>query len=110
MPAPNAFAELIGLRIERQSAGESTLTLDICDSHLNPHAVVHGAVLYALVDTGMGAALYPTLAGGELCATIEIKISDFKPMRSGRLVCASRRNARPTSASCRAARAPRGCR
>ena len=110
MPAPNAFAELIGLRIERQSAGESTLTLDICDSHLNPHAVVHGAVLYALVDTGMGAALYPTLAEGELCATIEIKISDFKPVRSGRLVRASRRYARPTSASCRAARAPRGCR
>ena len=44
-------------------------------------------MLYALADTGMGAALYPTLAEGELCATIEIKISYFKPVRGGMLVC-----------------------
>ena len=58
--------------------------------HLNPHRVVHGAVLYALADTGMGAALYPTLADGEICATIEIKINYFKPVRSGTLRCLTR--------------------
>ena len=37
---------------------------------MNPHNVVHGAVLYAMADTGMGAALYPTLSADKVCATI----------------------------------------
>ncbi len=81
------FAELIGLQVLDQAAGRSTLQLRIDAHHLNPHRVAHGAVLYALADTGMGAALYPTLAAGELCATIEIKISYFKPVRGGLLEC-----------------------
>jgi acyl-CoA thioesterase len=81
------FAELIALKVERQSAGSSLLSLQAGPDHLNPHQVVHGAILYAMADTGMGAALYPTLAPGEICATIEIKINYFKPVREGRLVC-----------------------
>ncbi|MBL8383620.1 MAG: PaaI family thioesterase [Burkholderiales bacterium] len=81
------FAELIGLHIDEQRAGYSRLTLVAGKRHLNPHGVVHGAVAYALADTGMGVALYPTLAAGELCATIEIKINYFKAVRPGLLVC-----------------------
>lgn len=83
----NPFAELIDLRIEEQRAGFSKLTLDVTGEHLNPHNVVHGAVVYALADTGMGSALYPTLAEGEICATIEIKINYFKPISGGRISC-----------------------
>lgn len=86
-PHPHPFAELIDLHVDAQGPGSSELHLDADARHLNPHRVVHGAVLYALADTGMGAALYPTLAAGELCATIEIKINYFKPVGSGRLVC-----------------------
>lgn len=81
------FAELIDLRVEAQHAGASTLALTVAERHLNPHRVVHGAVLFALADTGMGAALYPTLADGESCATIEVKISYFRPVTQGTLVC-----------------------
>ena len=84
------FAELIGLRIDEQAAGHSRLSLTVANEHLNPHRVVHGAVLYALADTGMGAALYPTLADGEICATIEIKINYFKPVSAGTLACLTR--------------------
>lgn len=83
------FAELIDLRIDEQRAGSSTLSLTIARHHLNPHEVVHGAVIYALADTGMGSALYPTLAAGEICATIEIKINYFKPITGGRLICST---------------------
>ena len=83
----NPFAELIDLCIEEQRAGFSKLTLDVTGEHLNPHNVVHGAVVYALADTGMGSALYPTLAQGEICATIEIKINYFKPISGGRISC-----------------------
>ena len=81
------FADLIDLHVEDQSADSSTLTLVVGPHHLNPHGVVHGAVLYALADTGMGAALYPTLEPGEICATIEIKINYFRPDSAGRVVC-----------------------
>ena len=81
------FADLIALQVEEQRAGFSRLSLAVTDDHLNPHNVVHGAVLYALADTGMGSALYPTLADGEICATIEIKINYFKPVTGGRLSC-----------------------
>ncbi|WP_372879348.1 PaaI family thioesterase [Spongiibacter marinus] len=57
------FAEHIGLQVLEQRDGysECELTLDPA-RHMNPHQVVHGAVLYALADTGMGAAVYPGLA------------------------------------------------
>jgi acyl-CoA thioesterase len=81
------FAELIALRTEEQAEGRSRLSLVVAPAHLNPHQVVHGAVLYAMADTGMGAALYPSLGEGEICATIEVKINYFKPVSSGTLTC-----------------------
>lgn len=81
------FADLIGLESQTQEGGRSVCRLTVEDIHMNPQGVVHGAVLYALADTGMGAALYPSLEPGELCATIEIKIGYFKAARSGVLEC-----------------------
>ena len=83
----NPFADLIDLQVESRSSGSSTVALVVGPQHLNPHEVVHGAVLYAMADTGMGAALYSTLESGEICATIEIKINYFKPVTTGRVVC-----------------------
>lgn len=84
---PHPFAELIDLHVDEQRAGYSRLGLTVSTDHLNPHHVVHGAVVYAMADTGMGAALYPGLAPGQICATIEIKINYFKPVTRGRLTC-----------------------
>lgn len=81
------FADLIGLVIEEQRSGFSKCTLTATEHHCNPHKVVHGAVIYALADTGMGVALYPALANGEICATIEVKINYFKPVVPGVIVC-----------------------
>lgn len=86
-PMTHPFAELIDLHIAEQRAGFSRLELTVTADHLNPHRVVHGAVIYAMADTGMGAALYPTLAEGESCATIEIKMNYFKPVVAGTLFC-----------------------
>ncbi|MDH5675086.1 MAG: PaaI family thioesterase [Myxococcales bacterium] len=88
--APHPFAELIGLEFDHKRAGESLCRLRVSEALMNPQGVVHGAVLYALADTGMGGALYPTLEAGQLCATIEIKISYFRPVRGGEVRCHSR--------------------
>ena len=82
------FGEQLGIKFgEPSSGGRSRCTLTVTGEHLNPHGVVHGAVLFAMADTGMGAALYPTLDAGEICATIEVKINYFKPVVSGELAC-----------------------
>ena len=81
------FADLIGLTIEQQADGKSRLLLPVDGRHLNPHGVVHGAVIYAMADTGMGAALYSVLDAGYACATIDISISYFRPVVDGQLLC-----------------------
>ncbi len=84
------FADLIGLRFEEQTKGTSVCALTVTENLFNPQNVVHGAVLCSLADTGMGGALYPLLLQGQLCATVEIKIAYFKPVRDGRVVCRSK--------------------
>lgn len=81
------FAEHIGMHVEPTGAGHSRSTLTVAPHHLNPHGVVHGAVLCALADTGMGAALYTRLEAGQSCATIEIKMSFLAPARGRELRC-----------------------
>ena len=86
------FAELIGLDLaisnsESKNRGSSECSIAVCEKLLNPQQVVHGAVIYALADTGMGAALYPSLEEGEICATIEIKINYYHAVRSGVMRC-----------------------
>lgn len=83
------FVEHIGMSIEAPGDGSSRCALEVQDFHRNSTGRVHGGVAFTLADTGMGAALYPTLAAGELCATIEIKINYFKPVLAGQLVCLS---------------------
>jgi len=84
------FADLIGLTFEPAEPGSSRCRVPIRPELLNPHRVVHGAVAYALADTGMGGALYPLLEQGESCATIEIKIVYLSSAREGVLVCDTR--------------------
>ncbi len=88
-PMDHPFGDLLGLRFTSAPSGSTRCTLSLAPEHLNPHGVAHGAVVFALADTGMGAALYPTLAAGETCATIEIKISYFRAVSSGELTCTS---------------------
>jgi acyl-CoA thioesterase len=83
------FGELIGLVFEDMAAGSSLCRLAVREELYNPHRVIHGGILYSMADTGMGAAVYPSLKTGELCATVEIKITYFKAVRNGSLECRS---------------------
>jgi acyl-CoA thioesterase len=81
------FGGLIGIKFLTMDKGHSILELEVRDDLKNPHGVLHGGVIYTLADTGMGAALYPSLGLDELCATVEIKIVYFRPVASGTLTC-----------------------
>jgi len=86
----NHFGDLIGLEFSKLEDGFSQCQLEVKESYLNPHRVVHGGVIYSLADTGMGGALFSSLDSGQRCATLEIKISYFHFVTSGILSCNSK--------------------
>jgi acyl-CoA thioesterase len=88
----NPFAQLIGfkLRVGRRGSGVSSAVLDMRPELLNPNGVAHGGALFSMADTVMGAALYTTLAPGENCATVEIKIHFLQPVAKGKIRCRTR--------------------
>jgi len=88
----NPYAELVGftLRLGRRGSGSCSAALDVRPELLNPNGVVHGGALFSMADTVMGAALFTTLAPGEYCATIEIKIHFLQPVAKGKIRCTTR--------------------
>ncbi|GIU87353.1 MAG: hypothetical protein KatS3mg009_1868 [Acidimicrobiia bacterium] len=77
------LAHHLGLTIERPDRGVAVGRLVTGDRHANPHGVVHGAVLFALVDTAMGAATYSVLDEGSICASIEVQLRFLAPVHVG---------------------------
>lgn len=59
------------------------------DRHANPNGVVHGAILFALVDTTMGAATMDVIRSmqGEsaMCASIEVHVRFLRAVSAGDL-------------------------
>ena len=84
------FGDLIGLQFVKCEGGQSQCVLKVDQRLLNPHKVVHGGVLYSMADTGMGGAVYTVMEKDQLCATIEIKITYFKAVKEGSLICDTR--------------------
>ena len=84
------FADLLGFKITKSAEGESSCSIEHHVKLNNSNHVVHGGVIYSLADTGMGAALFSLLEKGERCATIEIKVTYFKPSGPYPMVCESR--------------------
>lgn len=85
-PSPPTFwlQEQLGFTIDK-GVGRAGASL-VCDErHLNPHGTVHGAVLFALLDTAMGAAAMSVLREGDICATIEIHTRFLSASFGGRL-------------------------
>ncbi len=86
---PASFFEHVGARITECADGGSMLTLTVQPVHFNSQGAVHGAALFTLADTGMGAALFSILEPHERCSTIEVKINYFKPVLEGVVECRS---------------------
>lgn len=84
------FQKVLGLDIYEREDGRARARLAVAEDHMNPHGVVHGAVLYAMADTSMGAAVYTRLEPGESCATIELKMVYIAAVRGGSLECETR--------------------
>jgi acyl-CoA thioesterase len=84
-PGVGPIAALLGIRRASMADGRSTFELTVRPEHMNPHGIVHGGVVYTLVDFAMGGALTSVLEPGERCATVEVKINYLAPAVSGDL-------------------------
>lgn len=78
------FRDLLGFRIEPDD-DVATASLDVEERHLNPNGAVHGAVMFALVDTAMGRATMMSLDEGNACATVDITTRFLRPCLGGRI-------------------------
>lgn len=67
-------------------AGRGEARLVVGERHLNPNGVVHGAVLFAMVDTAMGAAAMGIVPAGHLCASVEVHLRFLRPVAAGELL------------------------
>jgi uncharacterized protein (TIGR00369 family) len=79
------LGDMLGIVAERRGAGGSRLRLAVDPAWHNPNGVLHGGVIYTLIDYSMGSAVQPDLPPGEHCATIEVKVSYLTPVRDGTL-------------------------
>jgi len=73
------------MTIESPAAGQAVAAIDVGPEHHNPNGVVHGAVLFAMADTAMGAATMSVLDDGLACASIEVQLRFLRAAASGRI-------------------------
>jgi len=66
--------------------GVASARIEVTSEHLNPHGAVHGAVLFAMVDTAMGAATMSVLGPDQWCASIDVQLRFCKPVFEGVLL------------------------
>lgn len=76
----------LGMDVGSLASGRGAASLTIDERHLNPNGVVHGAVLFAMVDTAMGAAAMGVVPAGHLCASVEVHLRFLRPVSAGSLV------------------------
>ena len=76
----------LGMELTGEEAGIGIAHVDVGPDHLNPNGVVHGAVLFALVDTAMGKATMSVVdEPGRYCASIEVSLRFIRPAVAGAL-------------------------
>jgi acyl-CoA thioesterase len=73
----------LGLVLGGEEPGSGSATIEVGPEHLNPNGVVHGAVLFAMIDTAMGRAAMSVLPHGRFCASVEVQLRFIRPASAG---------------------------
>lgn len=81
MQYPTAISQLLGFRITEIDIGYAKVELDAnADIHGNQQGTVHGGMLCELADAAIGTAHSTAIREGETFASIDLKISFFRPV------------------------------
>src|SRR3954465_6178968 len=80
---PGGYAERLGARVVSADDGESRVSFDATDEHLNPAGTLHGGVLATLVDTAMGQAVRSATDDDDVPATSQLTVTYLRPGKPG---------------------------
>ncbi len=69
------FFHYLGLSVERASADEAVVRMQVPKGLLSPYGPVHGGAIAALIDTAIGVAVAYRLKRGERTATHQLNIN-----------------------------------
>lgn len=82
--------DLLGVdAFEIDEDGEVTTSLDLGEKHRNPSGLVHGGVIFSLIDSAVAAAVLHTLDDNEWMATQSSTIDFLRPA-TGRITARAR--------------------
>ena len=81
------FDDYLGMDFKVYAPGKVSYTLEVKDHHLATIDACHGGVISAMMDAVLGlTCLTYTLPKGNLCATVEFKISFLSEAKHGDLL------------------------
>jgi len=79
------LGDMLGMVVEQKSPGRTRMRLTVDPTWNNPNGVLHGGVIYTLIDYSMGGAVKESLPLGEHCATIQVQVNYLSSVRDGTL-------------------------
>jgi acyl-CoA thioesterase len=79
------LTERMGIRCEQSEPGVCIATLDATPDHCNKHGFVHGAVLFAMADVGMGSAVATAVNHEKLVVSLSVNSNYVKPSIPGEI-------------------------
>ncbi len=85
-PVTQAF----GIVCEHFDKEHTIYVLKAGEEHCNMFGVVHGAILFAMADIGMGSAIAKSLSVPKRVAAVSINANYIRPTLPGRVVAESR--------------------
>lgn len=83
----SAFVDIVGLELLSLDQDGCNMQLEITPQHFNGTGRVHGGVIFTLLDSAMGGAVYARLDADESAATIEAKINYTRAVTDGVVEC-----------------------
>ena len=79
------LGDALGMATVAREPGRSRMEITVDPIWHNPNGVLHGGVVYTMIDYSMGSAVQPDLPEGQYCSTIEAKINYLSAVREGTL-------------------------
>lgn len=73
----------LGMEMSDAGPGVGVARVQLSEQHHNPNGVVHGAVLFAMVDTAMGKATMDVIDDGRFCASVDVQLRFIRPASAG---------------------------
>ena len=71
--------KFLGLELKMSAPGEAVVTMPPTENALNAAGVVHGGILYAILDAACYLALLPLMEDGQNAVTHDIHASVLRP-------------------------------